>query len=343
MKTAILINDTTYDFHHGCEAVVKGIKNSFLKRGVKIVHACPVGVNFRDDKKLLSLAKNVDLVIVNGEGTIHHGREKAKWLLDIAQYSKSNKVPCVLINATYQDNPESFDSMLKNFDLIFVRESSSLEVMKSIGIDSGFAPDLTMLLSESFIENKLSIRQGIGITDSPVIHESINNIKSSYKYGWEFLPVLRSNRLEGELSFKETLRHVKFFITKKRKSTHVDGISEAKYLEIRNSYINPTIKGYLEKLASKELLLTSRFHSLCFTLVTETPFVAISGNSHKVEGILHDLGLMNRLVQAKIFSENINAADYSFTPDELNSIREYKKDAVKKINDMFDSCVSLIK
>ncbi|MGY8870335.1 MAG: polysaccharide pyruvyl transferase family protein [Pseudomonadales bacterium] len=343
MKTAILINDTTYDFHHGCEAVVKGIKSSFLKRGVKIVHACPVGVNFRDDEKLLALANNVDLIIVNGEGTIHHGREKAKWLLDIAQYSKSNEVPCVLINATYQENPESFDSMLKNFDLIFVRESSSLEVMKSIGIDSGFAPDLTMLLSEDFTQKKPSIRQGIGITDSPVIHESINNIKSSYKYGWDFLPVLRSNRLEGELSFKETLRHLKFIITKKKKSKSVDSISESEYLEIRNSYINPTIKGYLEKLDNKELILASRFHSLCFTLVTETPFIAISGNSHKVEGILYDLGLTSRLVKSEIFNENINASDYSFTPHELNSIREYKKDAVKKINDMFDSCVALIK
>ncbi|MFT6915426.1 MAG: polysaccharide pyruvyl transferase WcaK-like protein [Motiliproteus sp.] len=342
MKKAVLINDTTYDYHHGCEAVVAGIKNSLLERGIGVIASCPVGVHFKQDARVLRSMACADIIVVNGEGTIHHGREKAKWLLEVAEFSHSQGIPCALINATYQDNPSSFADLLRQFDLVCVRESLSQRVINDLGVQAEIVPDLTLLLADKYRSSGAD-RSGVGITDSPMIDISQANYSAALSRNYLFLPVLRSYRREGELSLVELVRHGKFLLSIQGRKTPKVSLSDEAYLDLRNRYIKTTINSYLEALAGLELLLTSRFHSLCFAFVTETPFLAVGGNSHKVESLLKDVGLEHRLVDQAAFMGDVTASQQAFSDEELGKLRTYKQEGLSKISGMFDRCEALIK
>ncbi|RDE24813.1 polysaccharide pyruvyl transferase family protein [Motiliproteus coralliicola] len=341
MKKAVLINDTTYDYHHGCEAVVSGIKSSLLVRGVEVIASCPVGVHYKKMNNIEKAIQQSDLIVVNGEGTIHHGREKAKWLLEVSAYAKKYNTPSVLINATYQDNPAEFDKLLNDFDLVYVRESESYDYLKQRGIEAGFAPDLTMLLSQTISLPEYQSRNGIGITDSPKVQEGMWNFQMAMKHGWTFLPVLRSYRAEGEKSATEVLRHLKHLFTNIGWINKENGVSEESYLRARNRFLCYTVSEYLKKVSGLQILLASRFHSLCFAIVTETPFLATSGNSYKVEGLLRDVGLSSRICELSDFDDIADYNAYSFSDEEKIKIKEYKKSSLIKINNMFDKLVGL--
>lgn len=342
MKRAVLLNDTTFDYHHGCEVVVSKIEQSLKRRNVELIGSCPVGVYFKEEKGFLDLINKSDLVVVNGEGTIHHGREKARWLLEVADYAKSIQRPSVLINCTYNDNPDDFSSLVSNFDKVYVRESHSYNEISSARKDAEIVPDLTMLLSEDYTPSVNSKRKGVVITDSAMIGVSKANYLKSLKKNWTYAPVLRSYRNEGKYSLVESLRHIKFLMSRKKSLDYRNEISDAEYLSVRNSYISTTVKSYLDQLSDAELLLTSRFHSMCFSLVTETPFLATVGNSHKVEGMLSDIGIENRLIDEAFINEDFSIQDYRFDDGELKRVKDYKKQAVEKINKMFDNCCGLI-
>ncbi len=340
MKKAVLINDTTYDFHHGCEAVVSAIKNNLFERGVEVVATCPVGVHFKKHPRLLSEIKSADLVVINGEGTIHHGREKAGWLLEVSDYTRSIGVPCALINMTYQENPTEFNERLKNNFLICVRESESQKEVASVGLTAEIVPDLTFILSKKYSELCFD-RNGIGITDSAFSDVSKDNLMSAIENSYLFLPVLRSYRNEGQFSVKEKLRHLKFLFANNFIKEDFNVLSEEQFLKVRNKYIKTTLKSYMDSISGLELLLTSRFHSLCFSIVTETPFLAMNSNSHKVESLLKDIGLEHRLVDRCFFKNKISSGEFFFSDDEIDRIKEYKRNSVCVIDDMFDRLSSI--
>ena len=41
-------------------------------------------------------------------------------------------------------------------------------------------------------------------------------------------------------------------------------------------------------------IVTGRFHMVCMAMLAGTPFIALPGNTHKIEGMLEDANLSNR-------------------------------------------------
>ena len=129
MKIAI-VNDTAPSGHFGCKLVMDAIHEQFRRRGIEVIGTVPWTDHWRGYKSLLDQA---DLVVVNGEGSIHHGNRME--LLKIAE-----AYPSVLINAVYQDVPEN--DYLKQFKYIAVRESFSKLAMEQHGVTPNVVPDL---------------------------------------------------------------------------------------------------------------------------------------------------------------------------------------------------------
>jgi len=102
--------------------------------------------------------KNVDLVVINGEGSIHHGRFQE--LINLA-----SEYPCALINCVYQDNPPNDN--LKYFKYISVRESYSAQELQRVGIMAEVIPDVLFasLFLRSFIPKSQPSKKS-GITDN---------------------------------------------------------------------------------------------------------------------------------------------------------------------------------
>ena len=99
MIKAIIINDTTLNKHHGCELLMSEIDRLCEKNKITIVERCYHTSSFNLNKKKI-LNSDFDLVLVNGEGSLHHNQKVAHDILNTVEMIKRNyRVPLVLFNS----------------------------------------------------------------------------------------------------------------------------------------------------------------------------------------------------------------------------------------------------
>ena len=114
MKQAVILNDTSFESHHGCEVVVENIKRLLFKNGIETISTNSVGVDWEQNKVFIRKLCESDIVVVNGEGTIHHSQPRALELSSITRYVKRHlNIPVVLINSTIQDNDDEIIENLR--------------------------------------------------------------------------------------------------------------------------------------------------------------------------------------------------------------------------------------
>ena len=162
MMRVVLYNDTALiNSHFGPQLVVHSLREQLVKRGVNLIGSLHRDSLPQDNRALLSQA---DLVIVNGEGSVHHGR--CGHLVDIA-----NEYPAALINCVYQENPPN--KALSKFHLIAARESRSARHLLECGATAvEIVPDLMFnasILREFVPEEPVF---DLGMTDNVTNRES---------------------------------------------------------------------------------------------------------------------------------------------------------------------------
>lgn len=157
--TVALINDTSlFENHFGCTLVGQTFREQFARVGLDLKYAFPRDY---DLETIAPLLDEVDLVVVNGEGSIHHGRRNH--LLDIAK-----RFPSVLVNAVYQANPPN--DALRQFLYRSTRESLSASEIQSAGYTCDVTPDVIFASMQlrSFVKPKPY--EELGVTDSVLKH-----------------------------------------------------------------------------------------------------------------------------------------------------------------------------
>ena len=151
----VLVNDTSlFERHFGCELVGQTFREQFSRCQLHLIGALPRDFDTDDHHALLSSA---DLVVVNGEGSIHHG--KNRHLVEIA-----SRYPSVLVNSVYQQNPA--DPTLSDFYYLSARESLSAGEIRSHGLTCDTTPDLVFasMALRSFVRTPPD--NAVGSTDS---------------------------------------------------------------------------------------------------------------------------------------------------------------------------------
>lgn len=126
MTRVALLNDTGKLDHFGCKLVSKTLRRLFADHGLDLVLSVPCGVNW-DTPEYRRILDTVNLVVVNGEGSLHHGREKYQPLVKIAAH-----YPAVLINSVLQEMPESWLKYTRLFKFISCRESWSARYARDV-------------------------------------------------------------------------------------------------------------------------------------------------------------------------------------------------------------------
>lgn len=108
-----------------------------------------------------SFFEKADLVVINGEGSIHHGRN-----LHLIQLAA--EYPSVLVNCVYQENPQLPE--LKKFLHISARESHSVREINSQGAACELVPDMLFACNylRSFPRRQIAPTQALGVTDNVV-------------------------------------------------------------------------------------------------------------------------------------------------------------------------------
>ncbi len=118
-----------WDNHFGCRLIGQTYRELFSRFDLDLIGACSKHLQ----SNYLKIMEKADLIIVNGEGSIRHGRNQH--LVDLAEY-----FPCVLLNAVWQDNPDN--PKLKHFKYISVRESLSSRELTDLGVENEIVPDI---------------------------------------------------------------------------------------------------------------------------------------------------------------------------------------------------------
>lgn len=174
-KKVFLVNDTYLDNRHfGCEMVSGTFREQFARSGLEMTGIATK--NF-DPAKHAATMGAADLVVINGEGSIHHNRSRN--LLELAA-----RYPSVLVNAVFEHNPETAH-LLKDFLLISCRESLSTQYIRSLGFESETCPDV--IFASAFIRaySPDPPRHALGLTDSVRWRKSrLGPIKLKRKYGF---------------------------------------------------------------------------------------------------------------------------------------------------------------
>lgn len=336
-----VLNDTDAGgSHFGCHRVMNNIRALCKRHGLELATTVPSATPLSSPAMRRAI-KDADIVLVNGEGTLHHGRRRASWLIDAIQYAKSRGKPVALINALYQDNPDAWNLIVRQADVIQARDSRSAAALSAAtGRAVESAGDLA--LYDTLKRFAPDPREGIVFGDSVHI-KTTRRLFSVARHVARLaparvIPVTRYRRGYGR-GYGRGCRLPFDFQTLYAYYCHRKA---PKYASMVTFSASP--QAYMESLERCSLSVTGRFHAVCFALLTRTPFVALSSNSWKMESLIDDAGVdPARLVAPHALSrETILDRDWAYSERELAAIDRYLATTRASLDRLFCSLHGLV-
>jgi len=343
-KKILILNDTKDWYHWGCFGTSLAIheylkKNNFNFNTIPIYellkfHSLPTSLeDFESkqiffnhennlNKKIFKLIKQADLILVNGEGSIHHGNKIALIILYICYASKKflNKEVQIINHSSYPFEINPFKPVIRNLykkvysciDYVAIREHLSLEILKNMGIQC----------SQSFDCLPISISKFIDETN-PFEKEKENEILFAGGVNFEHAKLLS---LYGVMQSLTKLNYkIKFIIGTPNKNYYAsDDLSlVARLKEIDTQKICEIIDTksfgtWLSQINKAKLLISGRFHHTIAAYCLKTPYILFESNTPKNKALSEILKsdtpiryddekfdkLLNDMVMKKINSEN---------------------------------------
>jgi hypothetical protein len=323
----VLMNDTSTRYHHGCSRVMRCLSEGLTARGMTVSYRLPARADWRRDPAFLAAAAEAQLVVVNGEGTLHDGAAGGERLLSFAQHAGFGG-KLALVNALYDRNPETWGHWLERFDLVCARDSASAgELGRVLGRAVDWVPDLS--LSQADAPSTLP-RSGVIVGDS---------VKAGQRRA---LAAAFRRFPEAVFVPTKTLRHPLLQTRTAARLIYPVYMGDWR-LSAPRVEMPVTEAAYLARLSSARLHITGRFHAVCLSLLTGTPFLALASTSGKIEKLLTDLGLgTGRMITAEAVSGLSQDLDtYAFTAAETASIDTALTAARSQAEGLFDRLAAL--
>ncbi|WP_143565668.1 polysaccharide pyruvyl transferase family protein [Sinorhizobium fredii] len=356
MKTAVLINDTSTKAHLGCRVVVSQIAGLASSAGIRIATSASVHADWRQHQSLVETMRAADIVIVNGEGTLHDATRQAKALAEVGPFCRDAGVPSVLINSVYERNDAEIATACRSFDKIYVRESISAYEAREAGLQVEVVPDLT-LSSDVMAAFRAKPRvAGIVITDNAnrdvgrrAMEEALVRKDVSFLHLDTSEPnnPFMAKATSPEFVFMNTGRVTEPPPPQRRTSTA--------FRAFRKSLLKPhmlrrmkMIRQLNEPLSSAQILsriatsrgvVAGRFHAVCMSMLSDTPFAAMSSNTSKMKGMLTDAGA------ARFLTDDPKAAFHviaDWKDSDHVAVAAYVEKARRDAKAMFDAIASLL-
>lgn len=304
-RSAFLVNDTSVSGHPGCVTVMSVIKDSLEARGITVSGRWPMGAEPQFGLELSPALRQAHVVVVNGEGTLHNtaARPGARRLLHaIKRIRGATSAPIFLINATIENLRSRDFAVLKHCERLFLRDTRSCRYAEANGLSAALAPDLCF----SARLGPAMKCEGKVITDSTLPDVSRLLHRHAAIFEGIFLPMQRSR-------FKSMMR----------------------WIVTPRAHERSAIR-YFSSIAAAQSVVTGRFHAAVFSLMSETPFLAVRSNTAKIESLLLEtLGTQERLIQTGDLQRQTLLVP-PLSSDEIKGIRRYRRDAIARANKMFD-------
>lgn len=261
----MLLNDTGIVPHVGCQAVSDAHVRMLAENGHKIKYRYFVGqlnefytgnqqksINkVLNNKELMQKISDVDAVVVNGEGTIHHGAG-LHYLAILAAAQEIGK-KTLLVNAVFQES-YGFEQVLRKLDDFCVRDIFSSEFAFKRNINN-------RVVLDSFIEAEFGSfkKPFVDLSDKVVVTD------------WH-------PYRERDVGY--TLRR---YLEQNRKSCF--------YFPLHHGIQSYLWRETPKALSSCEFIITGRHHGVYLSALARRPFIALPSNTYKIEGLIRMSGL----------------------------------------------------
>lgn len=237
---AIIINDTSNEKHVGSFTVIKMLKFLCKKYGIEVIKTVTRREITDDIIKVKNTLYKGNIVIVNGEGSLHDSPLWFYKLLEILPEKHKN----FLINSLWEKMYFGNSDRLNKFDLISVRESKSYKELTKIKKDNVIiTPDLIFYLSYSGI-NK------IGYTDSV-----LPSLKESLKKQQNYIPLSYVSDFPNIETHIQWLKTLDLHITGRFHGVCLSAIANTPFLAFPSN--SHKIESILNDMDCSELLITS--------------------------------------------------------------------------------------
>ena len=319
-KKVLLINDTTNWYHFGCTATSKALKIAIEATGAtlqvisitetyKIVRAPTTKDGFLDktnfqsfveaNRQLMEAIRDNDILVINGEGTLHGLRQAPLSLLYVAFIGKKflGKNVEIINHSVYPqddlnlDNPKITDIyklVYEHIDYSAIREPESFNLMKRLGVPAAQSFDCMPF----YIREKYRFHQ----------KKDAKTLLVAGSAAWLHLNILSSDKGNIE-EFEEGLSGFIQYLQKMSeqgyKIAFLYGAAEYPAKDDREfiAFIEPRLKtswtvieaksldewlGHIERAS---LLVSGRFHHTIAAACLGTNFVILNSNTPKVEGM----------------------------------------------------------
>ena len=334
--TALLLNDTTRWYHWGCTATSLGLK-SLISERYELVDSLPINSTYdldvlpatnkefgdrefferhvRANQAFYARIGDADVVIINGEGTIHAVTPPTIRLLYLAYAAKRflDKTVCIVNHSAYPTaGPAVENAGLRNLyagvyralDYAAIREPVSKALMDTLGVSSTLSFD-SLLHYLSRHRPALKKRgRSLVISGSVVLPEATLRELAQFAARMAahgYVPVL----LTGAADFpaEDDAGFVKAW------ARHVGG--DWRHVEANS------LDEWFSTIGEAALLVSGRFHHTLAAFGLGTPFVAMESNTPKITGLSRMLGSPPPLrYDDSRFGEGLsNEAAYALSPE----------------------------
>ncbi len=319
-----MINDTTNWYHFGCTGTSIAIKNEIEKMGFKVssfsimdaakLENTPTVDNFfakyTEEKFIISnsgfcnLIRASDIVIVNGEGTLHGPKKGPLTLLYMTYIAKNvfSKNVQIINHSVYPNDDLSihngpvldiYKKVYQTVDFSAIRELESLELMRKIGLDSQESFDCLPLYIKHYYKPKplnkqkdLILISGSAAWFNRNIFTDNQSMDSNMESGLEQMANILKTKISS--GYK-----VKFLYSDMAYPARDD----QEMILVLKSYIGPdfsvanatSVDEWLDYISEAGLLISGRFHHSIASACLGTKFIALNSNTPKIEGLMSSI------------------------------------------------------
>lgn len=319
----ILLNDTSRlgeNFHLGTAYACASLRDNLARRGLQEIGWANDRQGF--DAMLSKLEKMPDLVVLNGEGTLHHGAKRAQELLSLCADVKERGIRVAVLNSVWEANTEPMVTALRTADLIHLRDSFSRKSLQA-DVAATVTPDMSIPMFMEITRNGSfpPPQVLIGIMDSVVSASSNILLNFAEEEGLPFYAMPASN-----------LRILRASVA------------------ARSGRIRPHLLQMTDVMGA-QAWLTGRFHGLIAALCAGLPVCSMTSNTSKIEGLLNDAGIADACLLDKSWMVAPIAEkreilgrrlEMQKTRDFIQRRDHFLNGARQQIDEMFDKTAALV-
>jgi polysaccharide pyruvyl transferase WcaK-like protein len=264
---ALILNDTRNGNHLGCIIVMEQLEALCREAGLHVNAMLRFVRHF--EKQVAHELGQCDVVIINGEGTMHHDAAGAMALMRAGAMAASRKVPIALINTVWQDN-QLANPLLAQCRWVSARESFSQTAIAHAGTIAELVPDLTLTAdpAQLFQSDLSTATGGIVVLDDVRLPLSLALAHYARARGLPYFPMGARPSLRTQHGWLKMIR-----------------------LGLASGWARQFHRCQIGAIASATVVVTGRFHGICLAILAGRPFVAFTSNTHKIEGLLRDADL----------------------------------------------------